>query len=82
MCASVTAVASALSGIVQLFQSAVAEKQREEDVQEGVLQQEAADTAVKDHDEAIAKQVANQPTPADKSVILGGLSAPTSSSPG
>lgn len=78
MCASVTAIASAISGVVQLFQAAVAEKQREQDVQVGVLQQEAAEQAVKEHDETIAKSVAAQPTPTDKSVILSGLSAPPS----
>lgn len=76
MFALIATIAKFLAGLIDFAQQIVAARNKDQDMEAGRLAEQARQQLTKEKDEAIAKVVDAQPTPADKHRILDGLRSP------
>lgn len=67
------AIASFLAGLIDLAKSLVAEYDKQQEIEQGQLEEQSKEQAQKAHDEAIANRVDAKPVPADKRDVLNGM---------
>lgn len=73
MLSGILAIAQFLAGLVTLVQSLVNQYNKDQDIEQGRLEEQAVQQTQKAKDEAIANTVYAQPVPTDKHRILDGM---------